>query len=174
MDFCPPEHRKSCGLDEGTLMPSAWLREHVARSKPKLSAWCLVHGRMCLPRAAQRHTAGTPCTDYSTWGLQKREDGSTERLFVVWVAQRRFYQEPIVVHENVKRLGVGPLEALLGDLYIVLCLSPFCPTMLGWPGRRPRQICVLVLKSWLIPSAQAVRCINMCFGVRCIKGCFNN
>lgn len=57
-------------------------------------------------------------------------------------------QERIIIHENVSNFGTKTLQRVLGDLY-VLCPSVLCPTQLGWPIRRKRQVTVLLHRDWL-------------------------
>jgi hypothetical protein len=69
-------------------------------------------------------------------------------LFDVWVLLVRKYLFKIVLHENVPQFGDKPLRDALGDLYVLVRLE-LSPTDLGWQSRRPRQVCLLVLRVFL-------------------------
>jgi len=152
MTFCPPALQAQV---DATVELDGGLLKQLAFAEPRLAGWCLKHGRVCPLLRADQHTAGTPCTDYSNWGLRKKGQGPTATLFAVWIALRRSLREPVLLHENVPTFGSKALLELLGDLYIVLPVSPVCPSTMGWPIRRPRQIRLLVLKTWLYPLLEA-------------------
>lgn len=148
MTFCPPALQAH--VDATEEFDGEFLKQ-LAFAEPRLAGWCVKHGRVCPLLRADQHTAGTPCTDYSNWGLRKKGQGPTAKLFAVWIALRRSLREPVLLHENVPNFGQDTLLDLLGDLYIVLSVSPVCPSAMGWPIRRPRQISLLLLKTWLYP-----------------------
>ena len=56
----------------------------------------------------------------------------------------------LVFHENVEEFGDVEVRRMLGELYIIHRLV-LCPTELGWPSARRRQILVLVLKTFIFP-----------------------
>lgn len=75
----------------------------------------------------------------------------------MWVSHRRALREPVVLHENVPEFDEFMLLASLGDLYIVLSVSPVCPSKMGWPIRRPRRISLLICKEWLYQLLEAAQ-----------------
>ena len=156
LEFAPPKLRGLCmramadakhqnGQD---TIHMEQLREALPKAVPKLTGYCFVHDRVCRLRRAYRHVAGTPCVDHSRFGPRKRSSGPTEVLFLLWVSIRRALQDYIVIHENVPQFGKESLEEHLGDLYYIVRLHDIHPHLFGWPQRRDRQLCVLVLREW--------------------------
>ena len=56
-------------------------------------SWCSRHGKSCECQRAGVHVAGTSCTDHSSMGEGKREDGPQGIAWLVWVASRRQQRE---------------------------------------------------------------------------------
>ena len=81
-------------------------------------AHCVCHNKMCTVERATIHIAGTPCVDWSPMGSNKKGDGCTAVVFMVWVFMRLVVQEPIIVQENSDRLPVTVLERALGHMYV--------------------------------------------------------
>ena len=107
------------------------------------------------------HVAGTTCTDHSLLGTLNRDDGKNVKFYFVWVAIMRELRPPAIVHENVVGFGFSGLEADLGDLYVI-CPSRFCASDFGFPIRRSRQMCVLVLRDWVVAGLRAAGHSNKC------------
>ena len=61
---------------------------------------------------------------------------------------------PIIIHENVTGFGTGALQEVFRDVYVV-CGSNACSSLMGYPIRRKRQMCILVLKRWIYPQLRA-------------------
>ena len=155
MEFAPPTLRRLCDramsdamLQWGDGSHMKGVRKALPKAMPNLTAYCFAHGRVCRLRRAHRHVAGTPCVDHSRFGPRKRSSGPTEVLFLLWVCIRRALQYFIVIHENVPQFGKSSLEEHLGDLYYIVRLGDIDPYLFGWPQRRDRQLCVLVLREW--------------------------
>ena len=95
-----------------TCVPGAEIGkdEDVATIKQKINAsalttnlWCVKHGRKCRVPFADWHTAGSPCTDFSTYGLGMRQAGRTFRFFWAWVKLIKKVGAPqadIIVYER--------------------------------------------------------------------------
>ena len=58
-------------------------------------------------------------------------------------------------------IGIQALLETLGDMYVV-CPSVSCPSQIGWPIRRKRQMTILVLKDWLYPQLRSVGMADHC------------
>ena len=151
LDILPPQARLACGLDGGTELQAAQLKEVIIKSKVDLSAWCVRHGRKCRLQRTHMHVAGTPCINHSSMGKRELFSGSAAKLFFAWARLMRVLLIPIIFHENVPAFGTEALSDILGDLYIIVrCL--ICPTQLGWATARKRQISVLLLKAFILPQ----------------------
>ena len=89
------------------------------------------------------------------------DEGRNVKLFLIWSALMRQLCPFIILHENVTGFGTGSLNEVLGDLYVV-CPSASCASLMGYPIRRKRQMCILVLKSWLYPQLRAAGMQSNC------------
>ena len=88
-------------------------------------------------KVALCHCAGTSCTDFRILGQGAREQGITFAHLLIWAAQRKLLQEPIIVQENVTTFPLLLLTELLPEWeWTAGILSP---ADLGWPIRRDRQ-----------------------------------
>ena len=105
-------------------------------------AFCILHGRECsvTDHVAAIHIAGTPCTAYSPIGLMDKETAISFAHFLTWVGLRITCQEVVVVQECTDTFPRSVFHELL-PMYD-WCFMVICPTMFGWPVRRPRQWCV--------------------------------
>ncbi len=161
-EFCPQECRRMYGLVKGTpaerdnsKLEEALLVTH----RPKLRAGCLACGTPCLLRRCDVHTAGSPCTDHSTLGLQAKFAGKNAKHFYLWASLCKLLQHRLIVHENVKAFGVLELSGAFGDMYFLARTVSDVATF-GWPIHRERQYCFLVHREWFFlhfmvdPAAQ--------------------
>eukprot|EP00959_Pyramimonas_sp_CCMP1952_P471291 9498163-Pyramimonas_sp.AAC.1 len=82
-------------------------------------------------------------------GKQRHKDGPQSKVFYSWVSLMRWQRPKVILHENVLKFGDAELRELMSDLYVVI-RAVVDPATLGWPAHRPRQYCVLVLKSWIV------------------------
>ena len=113
------------------------------------------------------HIAGPPCIDYSSMGRQRRENGPTAIVFLLWTRAVRDQHPLVVVFENVVRFPITMLQLLLGDLYHIdhVVLDAI---MTGGPCRRRRLYCVLTLRGSVHltrPLADLVKILDSCRGV---------
>ena len=150
LDFLPDHLRGSCGLDNGRELSAATLRKRLPRCAVKLMAHCTTHNRMCHATRCDKHVAGSPCTDSSSFGKGLMFDGKQAKYFYVWVAMRRALKEKWVTHENVVGFGTDECEFLLGDIYIIIRIV-LSPIHMGWRVRRLRQFLNMYLKVWVYP-----------------------
>ena len=94
-----PGLRKACGLDgnKANQESAATLFERdLHRAKVSLCHLkCFCHNKKntkkggCSVRRAHIHISGSTCTDHSTFGACKGDEGEEVKVFLVWVAQRR-------------------------------------------------------------------------------------
>ena len=112
-------------------------------------------------RRTHVHVAGTTCTDHSLLGKLKGDAGKNVKFYLVWIALMRKLRPLVIIHENVVGFGTGSLSADLGDLYI-LCQSRFCASSFGFPIRRKRQMCLLVLRSWMFHGLRSAGHSDKC------------
>ncbi len=129
-EFCPQEGRRMYGLVKGTpaetdnsKLEEALLVTH----RPKLRAGCVACGMPCLLRRCDVHTAGSPCTDHSTLGLQAKFAGKNAKHFYLWASLCKLLQHRLIVHENVKAFGVLELSGAFGDMYFLAGPSVMSP-----------------------------------------------
>ena len=94
--------------------------------------------------------------DASSLGTKQFMAGPAAIPFSVWILLVRLLEFKIVLHENVPQCGRKPLADALSDKYIVLRVQQ-SPLDMGWPVRRPRQICLLVLKEYVQSTASPSR-----------------
>jgi hypothetical protein len=138
-------------------IPNADLKPLIANCKLLLLAWCLRLGCHCLLATTDLHVAGSPCVDASSLGSKQFMDGPTACLFFIWVALVRRLLFKVILHENVPQFGEKPLKDALSDLYVIARFE-VTPVKLGWPIRRPRQITLMVLRTFMrdsLPSCPA-------------------
>ena len=159
-----PIWRRRLGCDRGipVLSPAELLRLRLPRTPVSTECKCFAH-RGVTHRLVPTdvHVAGTTCTDHSLLGTLNRDDGKNAKCDFVWVAIMRELRPPVIVHENVVGFGFSGLQADLGDLYVI-CPSRFCASDFGFPIRRPRQMCVLVLRDWVVAGLRAAGHSDKC------------
>ena len=147
--FLPIQVQKACGMHGGRRnRDNKSLKAMIMGCTPSLTAWCFRHGEYCKLTPCDFHAAGSPCVDASVLGTQTFMAGPCAALFWAWAALVRTLLFKIVLHENVPQFGDQPLRQVLGTLYIVVRLL-VSPTDLGWPAKRPRQVCILILRTFL-------------------------
>ena len=146
--------RQAVGLDGGVpLMPSE-LREKMRSARNRTAAvrrqaWCYKCGKECRVTRTHVHTAGSPCVDHSMMNQKRlKEDGPKFSAFIVWTELMLLLKPFVIIHENVKTFGYAPLQEAFGESYFIIRIE-VNPESLGWASRRPRQYCVLVLKSYV-------------------------
>ena len=119
LDFCTDATKKqlnahmvkgTCGLD--VLAPL-----FLAPGAIKTTAYCNVHKRHCPFPRATGHSAGCPCTDFTTWGAQRRLAGPTVPFYLVWLAMRLLLREFWILFENVPLFPTELLERYLKHLH---------------------------------------------------------
>eukprot|EP00959_Pyramimonas_sp_CCMP1952_P106218 2220894-Pyramimonas_sp.AAC.1 len=96
------------------------MRPELTACSSNRAMYCVRCAKTCDVVECDIHVAGTPCTDHSMYGLQRRMHGPRAKLFWAWIAQRRTLREKIWVQENVESFGGWELEEELGDLYVVV------------------------------------------------------
>ena len=149
------EIRKSCGLDGGTELSPEELRKTVPYARIKKKLWCVRKGAWCKLPYSDLHRAGSPCVEFSSMGKGLRFAGRTAKVFYVWIAMCRTLKFKIILHENVDRMGDAELKELVGDLYIIIRIVVDPPEQ-GWPTHRKQQICVLILREWIVVYARGL------------------
>ena len=77
--------------------------------------------------------------------LQRREQGPTRILFVVWAQSVRLQRPVVVVFENVARFPISLLEALFDDIYSITS-AYLEATDFGSPCSRRRLYAVMCLR----------------------------
>jgi len=149
-EFVNKSFRKAVGLDKGTELPAKQLRKLIPFSKPRLQAHCYACGKECRLTSGDLHSCGSPCTDHSSMGGQKRFDGPQAKLFYIWVSIIRCLLIRVVIHENVTQFGLAELMEFFSDLYLISLAELDCD-LLGWPLMRLRQYALMILKCWIFP-----------------------
>ena len=104
--------------------------------------------RLCHLPHTDVHVAGTTCVDHSTYGKCSGDEGKNVKFFLIWASMMKKLQPKIILHENVAGFGTTALSEVLGSLYVI-CPSVSCSSYMGYPIRRRRQMCILVLKTWI-------------------------
>ena len=123
---------------------------------------CAVHGRAgCTLRHSDIHVAGTTCVDHSNYGSCKGDEGKNVKLFLIWCALMKQLLPFVILHENVAGFGTTALTETLGALHII-CSSVSCSSVMGYPIRRKRQMCILILKKWIYPQLRAANMHSCC------------
>lgn len=120
------------------------------------SSYCFVHKKSCkcYPTRYDDHdgdarpfrmaTGSSVCCDVSPYGTGEGIFGKGTLPFMVWLMERKAYQEDIIVHENVPRWlneAFWVVEKLIGHIYRLEVFN-LGPDMLGLPQTRTR--CFLV------------------------------
>ena len=91
--------------------------------------------------------AGTSCVNFSKRGKRECTSGSAMRPWKIWVALVRQHKPHMIFHEiTISRKALAMLREDLSDLYCIHA-AHVSPVDIGWPVDRPRQICLLTLKS---------------------------
>ena len=155
--------RKDCGFDQGCDVGASQLDSMgLWKADVKVdNLWCMVHKCRHSLWRADVHIAGTTCTDHSSYGSMNKDEGEQVKFFMMWCALRRKLKEPLLVHENVSGLGVGPLQRYLGDLYFIFPMIG-TPIDFGFPIAWKRQMTIMVLKDWLLPQMQNAGEAGLC------------
>jgi hypothetical protein len=154
--FLPLPLQKECGCHgRKQTQSNQALRSLIMSCTLNAKAWCVKHGRLCSrPSTTDLHLAGSPCTDASALGPRTFMSGRMALVFWTWCRLVESSAFKVVIHENVVQFGIKALERALGHMYVILRLL-VDPRDLGWPARRPRQLCVLVLKSFVQAPLQS-------------------
>eukprot|EP00969_Alexandrium_andersonii_P062463 2751495-Alexandrium_andersonii.AAC.1 len=83
-----PPHLKddfnNCKADLITTLP---------RCRALRKAWCVQHQCQCEVKQADITSAGSHCTDHSSFGRQQQFGGDKARFFFIWCASRRVLQD---------------------------------------------------------------------------------
>ena len=111
----------------------------------KTTAPCTAHGTTCHFPRATGHSAGCPCTDFTSWGKRRRLGGPTVPYYLIWLAMRLLLREFWVLFENVPQFPTELLSKYLGHIYDISEVL-LCPTQLGSRVKRPRKFILLTLK----------------------------
>ena len=123
---------------------------------------CAVHGDAgCALCQSDIHVAGTTCVDHSNYGSCKGDEGRNVKFFLIWAALMKQLLPFTILHENVAGFGVAALTDVLGSIYII-CPSVSCSSLMGYPIRRKRQMCILILKAWIYPQLRAANLNHCC------------
>ena len=157
-------HDLGFGKDAVELPPSALYEKGLHNADVfTQTRSCASHtGRVCHLTHTDIHVAGTTCVDHSNYGKMKRDQGKHVKCFLIWAALMKKVRPNLILHENVAGFGTKALFEALGELYII-CPSVSCASRIGYPIRRKRQMCILVLKSWIYPQLRAAgmhKCCN--------------
>ena len=148
VDFAPNNIRRILGCSGSARSSSTQVREVVPFCKMRLTAHCYRCNSNCTLRRTAMHVAGSPCQDHSIMNQARNTIyGKHIGLFYLWCALMRTMRIILVFHENVWQFGEDELRRCLGDCYVVIRLRT-CPSMLGWPSIRVRQVTVLILRAW--------------------------
>ena len=130
------------------------LRHAMLAATPLQKMFCCNCGKRCPILWTEWHTAGSPCTDFSSYGCGLELDGPTAPYFWGWCALMLHLKPNIIFHENVQKFGESELASIFGSLYLY-CRIVTAPCNEGWAIRRGspdgRQIVILILKAWLLP-----------------------
>jgi len=135
---------------------------------------CLRHGGSCelhsrayaihAPKALRLHVAGTACKDYSRRNAKALGIlGPHNRAFLVWIFERRFEGEDIILIENSEAFDIDIVLRLLGDRYHIHVIK--CgPEDLGWWVSRRRSYVILIKKDSTFSSSLNVSQFLALFG----------
>lgn len=123
---------------------------------------CLCCGVPQMLVQADVHLAGVSCTDWSSMGLQNKENGTQIPAILVWAPQRLLLLDPVVLVENVPQFKQSMLEDLLGEAYDIVSI-PLCNTMFGMPGSRRRPYLLLTRRA-SHRLCKSIECLPLCFG----------
>ena len=145
------------------LKPSALFAKGLHNSDVHTSSRsCAAHpGRLCHLLHADVHVAGTTCVDHSNYGTCSGDDGKNVKFFLIWAALMKKVKPYIILHENVAGFGTTALSEVLGNLYVI-CSSVSCASYMGYPIRRRRQMCILVLKTWIYEQLREAGMTTFC------------
>ena len=102
------------------------------------SAYCIRCHKKCSYASAAVHWAGTPCVDFSNFGLRQEENGRAAVFLCAWLGMRLELQEPVIIHENVAQFNCDLLSSILGHLYN-LTTHVTNAADFGWPVSRVRR-----------------------------------
>ena len=81
--------------------------------------WCLVCKRECELAETDVHSAGTPCRDFSSQGLQEGLNGAHTIYLLCYIGLRMLLQEAVCIQENVKQFTTQVFHDFLGHIYHV-------------------------------------------------------
>jgi len=111
-------------------------------------------GTMCALSSSHKHSAGSPCTDHSSFGKQAKLKGRQAKFFYIWGRLCRELAHNVIIFENVPAFGTASLLELLGDQYVVTRVA-LSLEQLGWLVARPRQFVCIYLKTFIYPIMQS-------------------
>ena len=119
LDFCTDATKKQLDahMVKGTCELGVLAPLFLAPGAIKTTAYCNVHKRHCPFPRATGHSAGCPCTDFTTWGAQRRLTGPPVPVYLVWLAMRLLLCEFWILSENVPLFPTALLECYLQHLY---------------------------------------------------------
>ena len=115
-------------------------------------ARCIVHKQECAcsqragPAHVRIHCASNICKDVSFMNQRRPgNDGKTAKALAVWICERQYHQEDLIVTECTAKFDVNTFHQTLGHWYHVhtLCVGP---EHLGWWTNRRRRFCILAHK----------------------------
>ena len=102
---------------------------------------CVQHGTECYISWSHCNVSGTPCIHHSTFGKRDGMEGVSNKIYCVWVRQRREIKEPSWILENVTEFGEIETRRLLGDIYEINRVLGNSNKQ-GWRSSRLRQFLV--------------------------------
>ena len=148
LDFATPATLNSYQtmMTAGTL---TWRKLQTLVMSPgavRKSATCHRTGAIAEHPWSWISIGGHPCTDYSSQGSLKKEDGQTAFFFLVWAALQLMLLPIVIVSENVPNYPERNLHDMFGNLYRVSSVV-LSNLDLGSSGSRSRRFTVMVLKS---------------------------
>lgn len=99
------------------------MKQRVQSITAKSAAWCIKHGCNCNAGRASKHTAGSPCTDFSSFGRRGQLQGPMAPYF--WAPQGTKLRMLFlgVVFETLERLLELLVSCLACHRHPCYCLS---------------------------------------------------
>ena len=111
---------------------------------------CALHSIMEAPQQMLRvHIAGITCKDFSVMNRWARglEGGASGFPCLVWIFERRWVREQVLIIENVRGFSLQTLLDLL-PMYVLGADLTLGPEDIGWWCVRKRRFMVLLLQGW--------------------------
>ena len=84
------------------------------------------------------HAAGTPCTDFSSQGLQQGLSGVTTLYLLTWMSLMNGLEPSVIAQENVAAFPTDVLKQGMGHKFMFEWLVDDS-VHYGWPGHRVRK-----------------------------------